>query len=200
MVIFLNAGVLHAELTKQTNHLGHLPRFVAVIGDYSEAKIVITSAQRSAYALDRLREQLPEELRHRVIGMTAENNHDERPGSRQWEVLLWLDGYDPDTQWVSLDDHAPGYSSPRRLVLCRNGFKQQEETELRARLTEIRQFGRWQDYRDRCIAFFGAADKALRWLSKPKVQFGGLSPRDMFDAGRLNELNDLLTRAEHGIW
>lgn len=200
MVIFLNAGVLHTQMTEQSEHLGHLPRFVAVIGDYPEAKVVITSAQRSAYALDQLREQLSEELRHRVIGVAAENSHDERPGCRQWEVLIWLDGYDPDAQWISLDDHAPAYTSPRRLVLCRNGFKQQEEIELRAYLTEIRQFGRWQDYRDRCIAYFGAADKALRWLSKPKVQFGGLSPRDMFDAGRLAELDDLLTRAEHGIW
>lgn len=200
MVIFLNAGVLHAQMTEPSEHLCHLPRFVAVLGDFPEAKVVITSAQRSSYALDQLREQLPEKLRHRVIGVTAESSHGECPGCRQWEVLIWLDGYDSDAQWISLDDHAPAYSSPKRLVLCRNGFKQQEEIELRAFLTEIRQFGRWQDYRDRAIAYFGAADKALRWLSKPKVQFGGLSPRDMFDAGRLSELDDLLTRAEHGIW
>ncbi len=83
---------------------------------------------------------------------------------------------------------------------CRAGIGLAEERVLRERLDAFRRFGCWRDYRDRFIAFFGAADKALRWLEKPKQRFGGLSPRDLYDAGRIIELEQLLICAEEGYW
>lgn len=86
-------------------------------------------------------------------------------------------------------------------MLCDHatGFADAKERQLRERLEQIRQFGSWTDYQARVIAFFGAADKAIRWLNKPMAQFNGHSQRDLYDAGRLQELDDLLIRAQHGI-
>ena len=198
MILFLDVdGVLHPLLAHKSKPMSCLPRLAAVLWDFPEVQVVITSTWRLTRSLEDLRALFPADLRSRVIGATAAPGYEPRPGARQYEALLWLDGYDPASQWIALDDYAPHYFSSSRLVLCDHttGFGEDEEKQLRERLVHIRQFGNWDDYQARVIALFGAADTAVHWLNKPMAQFKGASLRDLYDTGRLQELDDLLIRA-----
>lgn len=202
VILFLDVdGVLHPLLGHERQPLSCLPRLANVLQDFPEVLIVVSSTWRLTRSLEDMRAIFPVDLRDRVIGATAVPGYEPRPGARQYEALTWLDGYDQAAQWVALDDYAPHYFSLSRLVLCDHatGFADAEERQLRQRLEQIRQFGSWTDYQARAITFFGAADKAIRWLNKPMEQFNGHSLRDLYDAGRLQELDDLLIRAQHGI-
>lgn len=202
MILFLDVdGVLHPLLAHERKPLSCLPRLATVLRDFPEVQVVITSTWRLTRSLEDLRAIFPADLRGRVIGATAAPGYEPCPGARQYEALAWLDDYDQAAQWIALDDYAPHYFSSSRLVLCDHttGFAEPEEQQLRERLEQIRQFGSWADYQARVIAYFGAADKAIRWLNQPMAQFNCHSQRDLYDAGRLQELDDLLIRAQHGV-
>ena len=75
MILFLDFdGVLHPEYDGQATPADvvfcHLPRFEAVMRDYPEVEIVISSMWREQFPLDALRARFSPDIAGRIIGAT----------------------------------------------------------------------------------------------------------------------------------
>lgn len=138
MILFLDIdGVLHPLMPRrdrpqsEAGQLSYLPRLAKVLSQYPEVQIVISSTWRVTRTLDQLRVLFPEDLQHRVVGVTPVLDEARYPGGREIEALAWLDAHAPGEEWVALDDCAPCWTSLWRLVICDDGFRVAEERELR---------------------------------------------------------------------
>ncbi|SBT12730.1 MbcA/ParS/Xre antitoxin family protein [Vibrio celticus] len=49
-------------------------------------------------------------------------------------------------------------------------------------------------------SIFSSLDKALRWMTKPKKQFSGMTPLDMIQRGQRDQVSQLLTKINQGSW
>lgn len=141
VVVFLDFdGVLHPVLPRddlpaaESQPFCYMPCFAQVIRDFPETEIVICSTWRLHRNLEQLREYFPEDIRHRVMGVTPSLVDDERFGGRQQEAMAWLDEHRPGANWIAMDDLTTAWPSLDRLVLCSDGVRQPEEDRLRVLL------------------------------------------------------------------
>lgn len=141
MILFLDFdGVLHpffprADLPDAENqHLSYVPRFAAVLRDYPAVRLVIASDWRKRHTLDELRALLGAELGPRVIGTTPvlDKVGMDWIGHRQREAMAFLQAEGlADVCWIALDDDPDHYLPEAPLILCNDGFRDEEEILLR---------------------------------------------------------------------
>lgn len=145
--IFLDFdGVTHpffprADQTDAGNqYFSKLPKIEAVIREFDEALIVISSTWRCSHTLEQLQAFFSEDMRHRVIGVTPEfpmsKDGTEWIGCRQREVEAYLASNGlSDAPWVALDDVIDNYLPDAPLVFCDDKFGVQEAEVLREKIS-----------------------------------------------------------------
>lgn len=141
MILFLDIdGVLHPFFPREdlsdaeNQHLSYLPRLTAVLRDYPAVRLVIASDWRKRYSLDELRALLGAELGTRVIGTTPilDKVGMDWIGHRQREAMAFLQAEGlADVRWIALDDDPDHYLPEAPLILCNDGFRDEEEAMLR---------------------------------------------------------------------
>lgn len=144
MILFLDFdGVLHPEYEGQAVPVDvafcHLPRFEAVLRDFPQIEVVISSTWRHHLTLNQLRERFAADLRARIVGVTPTSaDGASSRQQREMECLEWLSTHRAiGTPWIALDDSAWLYRQhPERVVACVSwrGFDAAAEAELRDRL------------------------------------------------------------------
>ena len=148
MVLFLDFdGVLHpehdGEPTPADRVFCHLPRFEAVMRDFPEVEIVISSMWREQFPLDELRARFSRDIAARIIGATPVTPRlDDKymPARREGEILEWLAAAGRESApWLAIDDAEWQFQQHRdRLIACTwyVGFDDAAEAALRAVLAE----------------------------------------------------------------
>lgn len=151
-VIFLDFdGVLHKD---GGPHFEHSEQLASVLDEHPGVGIVFSTSWQFQESTDELRRYLPERIRDRVLGGTADDAAQDfmdrrtiswmkqisrTPGGvnfydRESLAEGWMQAYSRSgVPWLSLDDDGFrfGYRSGR-LLLCRHGFHDAEEVLLRA--------------------------------------------------------------------
>ena len=123
-----------------------LPHIEAVVRDYEEARIVITSDWRMLFSLSKLVGRFAEDIRPRVCGATPHvipKNGAELHGLREREAMLWLAQHVPDVStasWCAVDDAPGNWLTRSRLVLTdfKRGFGDEDAAHLRRTLDSFR--------------------------------------------------------------
>ncbi|MHC8403347.1 HAD domain-containing protein [Pseudomonas sp. MDT1-17] len=143
MIIFLDIdGVLHPLFPRrdrpatESAPFAYLPRLSAVLRDYPKTYVVISSTWRVNRTLNELKSLFPLDLQDRIIGSTPILEDSQRPGGREAEALSWLDSNPEHTSWVAVDDCAVCWFSLSKLILCNDGFRREEEVDLRAAIKD----------------------------------------------------------------
>ena len=142
MILFLDFdGVLHG-LGRPV--FEHLPRFEAILREFHQVEVVISSSWRETYPLDTLRDFFSEDVQPRIIGTTPVLTVKWPPYPRHvryQEIQEFIVSQGFDTRpWLALDDdmalfpaHCPS------LVLCEPvaGFDDETADVLRAQLNDL---------------------------------------------------------------
>lgn len=130
-------GVLHPFFYRHSNKaFCYVPRLEAVLKDFPTVQIVITGAQRNTASLAQLAQCFSPDIAKRIIGSTPvlplHSAKDIRE-SRYREILAYLGN--SRESWLALDDDATLFPPEcPELILCDDGFRQNEEAALRAAL------------------------------------------------------------------
>lgn len=150
VILFLDFdGVLHPDPCREARRLfEHAPRLAALLEDFPEVCVVLSTSWRNGRSIDDLAAPLPAPLRARVIGVTPTfGAFVASPGlvpyRRQAECLQWLaEQRQEDRPWLALDDRASLFEPYcDRLIECdsRRGFDADAARRLRAALARERQ-------------------------------------------------------------
>lgn len=143
MILFLDFdGVLHPvfprrDLTDADNQLfSFLPRLEGVLRDFPEILIVIASSWREGRPWEHVIKAFSPDIAARIIGATPVIKAKWPPypqHPRYDEILAFLDASgNQDTQWIVLDDDHVIYPPDcPNLILCADGFCDNEESLLR---------------------------------------------------------------------
>jgi hypothetical protein len=149
VILFLDIdGVLHPDPPQPDQRLRSLPRLVAILRDFPQVEVVISSLWRGHLTLNQLREIFPADLRERIIDVTpiAERVDGWLPARREGEILDWLEASGRAAEpWLALDDAGWQFTQHRdRLVECvfYDGLDDRVEALLRQKLATY----------ERCIA------------------------------------------------
>jgi hypothetical protein len=146
VILFLDFdGVLHpayeAQAVPADVAFCHLPRFEAVLRDFPQVEIVISSLWRHQLPFDKLTARFSADIRRRIIGITPgldDQAADYVPARREEEILGWLaDNGRTGEPWIALDDAIWLFEKHRdRVVTCIHyrGFDDEAANALRARL------------------------------------------------------------------
>lgn len=146
MILFLDFdGVLHPEYEREPmpseQSFCHLLRLEAILREYPHVEIVITSMWRYEFSITDLRNRFAEDIRHRIIGVTALEEHQNArhlPARREGEILDWLMANDRmGDPWIALDDATWQFQKHKdKLVACVSyvGLNDEAENKLRAML------------------------------------------------------------------
>ncbi|MCB1939235.1 MAG: hypothetical protein KDF24_10210 [Rhodocyclaceae bacterium] len=127
-----------------------LPRIEAVLREFEEARIVITSDWRTVFSQTRLAARFAEDIRPRIAGVTPlllPKNGRSFFGLREAEARQWLAAHKAgDAAWLAIDDAPGNWPTRARLILTdfKRGFLDEDAARLRAALQAIRA-GAWQD-------------------------------------------------------
>lgn len=124
-----------------------LPLIEAVVREFDEARIVISSDWRMLFSLSKLVSRFAEDIRPRVVGASPHlipKRGPELHGLREREAMLWLGQHVPDVSkaaWCSIDDAPGNWLSRSRLVLTdfKRGFTDEDAVVLRRLLTSFRE-------------------------------------------------------------
>ena len=146
MILFLDFdGVLHPQYEGQPVPVDvafcHLPRFEAVMRDFLEVEIVISSTWREQFSLDQLRARFSADIAVRITGTTLLQHQAEPPRlveQREWEIVAWLEAQGRiDEPWIALDDATWQFKHYRaHVVACTAylGLDNSAETRLKSAL------------------------------------------------------------------
>jgi hypothetical protein len=149
MILFLDFdGVLHPRYedcpVPEDVVFCHMPRFAAVMRDFPEVQIVISSTWREQFSLDKLRSWFSADISGRIIGTTPVFPAD-RPRSleqRESEILAWLvERGRSSERWLALDDSTWQFRHYRdHLVPCTSYVGLDGSAEVRFRAALCRRF------------------------------------------------------------
>lgn len=116
-----------------------------------EIRVVISSAWRARFSLERMANFLPSSLSRRVVGMTPIlDGGSYQDGIRRLECETWLNmRMMRDCPWIALDDNPSLFSwmngVPPNLVWCQQGFGESEANDLLEKIAIINTYGEdWQ--------------------------------------------------------
>jgi hypothetical protein len=143
MILFLDFdGVLHPRYENgpvpEDVAFCHLPRFEAVMRDFPEVQIVISSTWREQFSLDKLRTWFSTDIAVRIIGTTPvfPADHPRSLEQRESEILAWLVEQGRNSEcWLAVDDSTWQFKHYRdHLVacICYVGLDRRAEVRLRA--------------------------------------------------------------------
>ena len=143
VILFLDFdGVLHPAGCHTPRHFCELPRFEAVMREYPDVRIVISSAWQREFPLPALRALFSSDVAARIIGrtLTADPRGDAKTRHQQIWFYLGRAGA-TRARWIALDDAETQF--PRhcpQLVLCDPacGFDQHAAQQLIARLSSLK--------------------------------------------------------------
>ncbi|NJA90137.1 hypothetical protein HCX48_13030 [Rhodocyclus tenuis] len=151
MILFLDFdGVLHPQYEGQAAPADvafcHLPRFEAVMRDFPDVEIVISSSWREHLPLDALRARFSLDIAARISGTTELPVYVTEPPlieRREWEIVSWLIAQGrQDEPWIALDDAVWQFKEHRqRVVSCLWYVGMDDATEAALR-EELSQSGR----------------------------------------------------------
>lgn len=135
MIVFLDFdGVTHRWLPDAPGEerFQYLPRIEDVLRCFAEARIVICSDWRKNTPWSAILAVFAEDIRPRVIGMTPVFSfNDYYTGLRHAEAQAYLKEHGLDTaRWIALDDIAENWIDDPRVVVCNDGFFDEEEALL----------------------------------------------------------------------
>lgn len=141
-------GVLHPQYEGQQVPdevaFCHLPRLEALLRDFSEVEVVISSTWREQVNLESLKHRFSHDIAARIIGTTPVVNAGNSVVfyRREIEILQWLaDSGLTDSRWCALDDaHWQFLHHKANLVSCKSylGFDADAENSLRAVFAKLR--------------------------------------------------------------
>lgn len=191
VLLFLDIdGVLHplfprADRTEAENlYFSYLPRVEAVLREFPQVQIVVASDWRKRHSLEELRGFFSDNLRERIVGVIGIDDADHELGNRQRLVERYLieQGLTEST-WLALDDDAGNYLAGASLVLCDDGFQEQEERALRAALSGKPIPG--ARAMAAAVAFMGDRDRATAWYRAQGIaEFDGKTAEELVLEGR----------------
>lgn len=150
MILFLDFdGVLHPQYEGQATPADvafcHVPRFEAVMRDFPDVEIVISSSWREHLPLDALRARFSPDIAQRITATTFVDTPGEPPliERREWEIVSWLIAQGrQDEPWIALDDAVWQFKEHRqRVVSCLSYAGMDDATEAALR-EALNQFGR----------------------------------------------------------
>lgn len=148
MILFLDFdGVCHPHFVRPGNQFADWPRLETVLVEYPHVDLVVSSSWRTISAVE-WGQEVPESLRRRVVGRTPVISRPlrarypvgyEPEPVRYWEIQRYLKTTRQSNRpWLALDDDETVF--PRdcpNLILCHDGFGDDEERRLRAALQEV---------------------------------------------------------------
>lgn len=143
MILFLDFdGVLHPvfplpELPEEENQFfAYAARLEEVLRGFPEVQIVISSTWRFLEPLDALRARFSPDIAARILGTLQTDMRNSGKGVRHAEILAWLSSQGlSDQPWLALDDDPDNFHSGENVVLCGDGFRDEEEYILRKRIS-----------------------------------------------------------------
>lgn len=145
MLLFLDFdGVLHPAppYNRDMGVFCHLERFEAVMREFSDWEIVISSSWREQFELDELRGFFSPDIACRIVGVTPVFLT--VACGRQREIERYLNTQSGATHWIALDDAAhefePGLSC---LVVCQSevGLDERAAADLWMKMGEVAKAG-----------------------------------------------------------
>lgn len=148
-VLFLDFdGVTHAEPYAKKDEHGRLPLIEAVLREFPQVDMVISSSWREQYSLVEMQGFFAPDMAARVIGQTPSMKQATStwlPGQgsgfeREREIEAWMSSHCTwDTPWLAIDDR-PYWFRPNSANLlvtqARTGFTPDDQATLRTLLTE----------------------------------------------------------------
>lgn len=149
VILFLDFdGVLHPDPCFDAQRLfEQAPRLGAVLEEFAEARLVLSTSWRTERSLPELCQPLGAPLAARVIGVTP-NFADFAAPARLWpyrrqaECVEWLNAHGAAArEWIALDDRASLFAPDcERLIECdsRRGFDETGAGRLRFALLRAR--------------------------------------------------------------
>ncbi len=123
-----------------------LPLIEAVVREFDEVRIVISSDWRMLFSLEKLKARFAEDIRPRIAGASPHllpKHGAELHGLREREAMLWLSQHEPKvdaTAWCAVDDAPGNWMSRSRLLLTdfKRGFTEEDADALRRMLSGFR--------------------------------------------------------------
>lgn len=136
MILFLDFdGVLHPCYGSPDGAFCYLERLEDVLRDFPAVRVVLTTSWREKTPIDYLVGNFSPDVRGRIIGGTPviiQNEPPYRPYVRHEEIKAYLKDR-PAERYVILDDKAEWFpESETNLIVCNDGFFDEEEAQLRA--------------------------------------------------------------------
>ena len=115
----------------ENQYFSCMPRIEAVLRDFPEWQIVISSSWREIHPFDAIQDFFSEDIRPRVIGVTPLTSIVVPTYQRYLEIMQFL-AKNPASHWIALDDVASIFPPDcPNLILCKDGFWKKEEAALR---------------------------------------------------------------------
>lgn len=141
LIIFLDFdGVLHpffprAELSDDENkYFSYVKNFeeaITHIQNHFNVRIVISSSWRLNKTIEELKTNFSKNISALIIDITPEINDEVLyHGLREMEAKQWLLENETYNIWIALDDHEFLWSTKDNLVICNDGFKKEETSDL----------------------------------------------------------------------
>lgn len=147
MILFLDFdGVLHPDPCFDPQRMfEHAPRLAALLNEFPEAAVVLTTSWRSHKTFADLVAPLPWSLRARILGVTPHASAFAVPPRlrayhRHAECLQWLtENQQKERAWIALDDRASWFAPDcDRLIECHSGCGLDEGAAGRLRFALLR--------------------------------------------------------------
>lgn len=135
-------GVTHP--LREVEDFRCLPRIEAVLREFDECRVVITSDWRTLFSLRRLQAHFADDIRARVIGVTPfrlPGHNSDFYGLREAEARQWLaDHHAADAPWLAIDDAPGNWPTRARLILTdfKSGFMDDDAERMRSVLKAYR--------------------------------------------------------------
>ncbi len=124
-VLFLDFdGVLHPEegLTDRTPIFHEADRLEALLDDYPDISIVLSTSWQMLSGFDRLRTVFRSEYRDRIIGGTDQLNPESFSYGRDRLAQRWIACHGRAKRWICLDDDITAFPyRDQRLLWCSEG-------------------------------------------------------------------------------
>lgn len=138
MILFLDFdGVLHPVLDE--DKFQHMDRFLRLLDDYPEVKIVISSSWRHVLDYGVMKGML-ERHEDKFLGTTRDVLEQENDCTRLLEILSWIEDHGYSGPWLAIDDAVSEFPLDYpNLFLCKSEVGLNEETveKLRQRLKDL---------------------------------------------------------------